>query len=50
MQVPLSKEQLKIVRTALTHFDKENEYGYLMQVIEILNVLTAVEMKGDRND
>jgi hypothetical protein len=43
IKVPLSKEEIKIIRTALTYFDRGNDYGYAMQIVDILNTLTSVE-------
>jgi hypothetical protein len=47
LKVPLSKEEIKIVRTALTHFDRGNDYGYAIQIVDILNRLTSAEHKAN---
>jgi hypothetical protein len=47
LKVPLSKEEIKIVRTALTHFDRGNDYGYAIQIVDILNTLTSAEHKAN---
>jgi len=54
LKVPLSRNEIKIIRTALTQFDRGNDYGYAMQIVDILNTLTSIEHKasiiGARND
>jgi 5-bromo-4-chloroindolyl phosphate hydrolysis protein len=47
IEVKLSKEEIKIIRTALTHFDRENIYRWDKEVIDILNRLTSAIHKVD---
>jgi len=48
IKVPLSKEEIKIIRTALTNFDRGNDYGYAMQIVDILNQLSEEELRASR--
>jgi hypothetical protein len=47
IEVKLSKEEIKIIRTALTHFDRENKYRWDKEVIDILNHLTSAIHRVD---
>lgn len=47
LEVKISREEIKIIRTALTHFDRENIYHWDKEVLDILDRLTNAEHRED---
>lgn len=40
IEIKLTKEQIKIIQTALTYFDRDNQYGWKEEIIYTFNHLT----------